>query len=181
MKVRYTHRLRPGATAQRYLMREWGMCRYVWNQLVAETNARRETAPDTTFGYAEQDKHLTHLRATTRNDDGNAWLAAGSSVAQQQTVRDFAASRSKALLDRKNRIPVAQRHGMPRFKSRHTSRPTLKSAQTSRMMRSQSVRMSSANAPRRYFVTNTKCAWQSQTACRPRRILVSMVITPMLS
>ena len=125
MKVRYTYRLRPGATAQRYLMREWGMCRYVWNQLVAETKARRETAPDTTFGYADQDKHLTHLRATTRNDDGDAWLAAGSSVAQQQTVRDFAASRSKALLDRKNRIPVAQRHGMPRFKSRHTSRPTL--------------------------------------------------------
>ena len=125
VKVRYTYRLRPGATAQRYLVREWGMCRYVWNHLVAETKARREADPDSTFGYAEQDKHLTHLRATTRNNDGEAWLAAGSSVAQQQTVRDFAASRSKALTDRKNRIPVAQRHGLPRFKSRHTARPTL--------------------------------------------------------
>lgn len=125
MKVRYTYRLRPGATAQRYLAREFGMCRYVWNQLVAESKRCHETDPDGTFGYAEQDKFLTHLRATTRDDDGFAWLAAGSSGAQQQTVRDFAAARSKALQDRKNRIPVAQRKGLPKFKKRDVALPSM--------------------------------------------------------
>jgi putative transposase len=118
VKVRYTYRLRPGKTAQRYLAREWGMCRYVWNQLVAESKTRHATDPDVMFGYAAQDKFLTHLRATTRDDDGVAWLAVGSSVAQQQTVRDFSAARSKALQDRKARIPVTRRRGLPRFKKR---------------------------------------------------------------
>lgn len=101
------------------------MCRYVWNHLVTETKRRRESNPDETFGYSEQDKQLTHLRATVRDDEGVAWLAQGSSVAQQQTVRDFAASRSKALMDRKNRIPVTQRHGMPRFKKRDVALPSM--------------------------------------------------------
>ncbi|MBK5249181.1 MAG: helix-turn-helix domain-containing protein, partial [Actinomycetales bacterium] len=59
MNVRYTYRLRPGKTAQRYLAREWGMCRYVWNQLTAESKNRHITNPDGTFGYAAQDKFLT--------------------------------------------------------------------------------------------------------------------------
>jgi putative transposase len=118
MKVRYTYRLRPGATAERYLDREWGMCRYVWNQLVAESKARHAADPAATFGYAAQDKLLTHLRATTLDPDSVAWLAGGSSVAQQQTVRDFTTARSKALGDRKARISVARRRGLPRFKKR---------------------------------------------------------------
>jgi putative transposase len=118
VKVRYTYRLRPGATAERYLAREWGMCRYVWNQLVAESKARHAADPAATFGYGAQDKFLTHLRASTRDEDDIAWLAAGSSVAQQQTVRDFSAARTKALRDRKARIPVARRRGLPRFKKR---------------------------------------------------------------
>lgn len=132
VEVRYTYRLRPGQTARRYLAREWGMCRYVWNALVAESadrylwnqvaianGADRDALP--TFGYAEQDRHLTRLRATTVDEHGVRWLAEGSSVAQQQMVRDFAAARSKVLSDRKNKIPVAQRRGLPRFKSRHRS------------------------------------------------------------
>lgn len=118
MKVRYTYRLRPGQAAQRYLAREWGMCRYVWNQLVAQSRDLYAADPGATFGAAAQDKFLTRLRATTTGEDGVAWLALGSSVAQQQTVRDFAAARAKALLDRKNKIPVRQRRGLPRFKKR---------------------------------------------------------------
>lgn len=126
MKVRYTYRLRPGKAAQRYLAREFGMCRYVWNQLVAESKARREADPDATFGYAEQDKFLTRLRATTADPEtGVKWLAEGSSVAQQQTVRDFSAARSRALLDRKNRVPADQRAGMPRFKKRDVALPSM--------------------------------------------------------
>lgn len=134
-QVRQTERIRPGAIAERYLLREWGMCRWVWNQLVAEsadahlfnraaTQMGATSVP--TFGYAEQDKFLTRLRRTTVDPaTGERWLAAGSSVAQQQTVRDFAAARSKALKDRKDKVPVAQRRGLPRFKSRHTALPTL--------------------------------------------------------
>lgn len=135
MKVRYSYRIRPGAQAQAYLLREWGMCRWVWNQLVAESGdvhlfnrvALEYGATSTpTFGYAEQDKYLTRLRATTVDPEtGERWLASGSSVAQQQTVRDFAAARSKALKDRKNKVPVSQRRELPRFKSRHTALPTL--------------------------------------------------------
>ena len=130
--VRYTYRLRPGRQALAYLFRESGMCRYVWNALVAQTRdlhldnqigAANGARPDQlpTFGYSAQDKFLTQLRATTCDQTtGERWLAAGSSVAQQQTVRDFDKSRRKALLDRKNHIPATRRSGLPRFKSRHT-------------------------------------------------------------
>ena len=118
-------------------MREWGACRFVWNQLVQESKTRHTTNLNLltdgvskddlpTFGAAEQDKHLTHLRATTVDaETGEAWLARGSSVAQQQTVKDFSAARAKALLDRKNKVPVSKRRGLPKFKSRHTAQPTL--------------------------------------------------------
>lgn len=134
-QVRQTERIRPGSNAETYLVREWGMCRYVWNQLVqesADAHLFNQAAlafgavSVPTFGYAEQDKYLTQLRATTTDTEtGEYWLKTGSSVAQQQTVRDFAAARSKALLDRKNKIPVNQRRGLPRFRSRHTSLPTM--------------------------------------------------------
>lgn len=119
--VRYNFRLRPGARALAQLQREWGRCRYVWNALVAESRRRHTQQPGSTFGYKEQDKFLTHLRSTTVDEDGTRWLAEGSSVAQQQTVRDFAAARTKALMDRKNRLPVRTRRGLPRFKKRGTA------------------------------------------------------------
>lgn len=133
MKVRYTYRLRPGKTARRYLVREWGMCRYVWNEMVAQSRAINEAWPSIklagsdpiTFGPAGADKFLTHLRTTTMDPAGLKWLAEGSSVAQQQTVRDFCASRAKALADIGARKPLHQRAGMPRFRSRNTSLPTL--------------------------------------------------------
>lgn len=133
MKVRYTYRLRPGKTAERYLVREWGMCRYVWNEMVAQSRAIHEAWPSIklsgsdpiTFGPAGADKFLTHLRRTTVNAEGEKWLAAGSSVAQQQTVRDFCASRAKALADIASGKPLRQRAGMPGFKSRKVALPTL--------------------------------------------------------
>lgn len=137
MTVRYTYRLRPGQAARRYLAREWGACRFVWNALVEQSKTRHianlaalaqglDPGELGTFGYAAQSKFLTHLRATAANaETGERWLAAGSAGAQQQTVRDFAAARSKALVDRKNKIPMTARRGLPRFKSRHTSKATL--------------------------------------------------------
>lgn len=101
------------------------MCRFVWNQLVAKSQHLHATDPSATFGAAAQDKYLTHLRATTVDNDGVAWLARGSSVAQQQIVRDFAAARATALMDRKNKISARRRRGLPRFKKRDLARPSM--------------------------------------------------------
>lgn len=135
MDARYAYRLRPGRDAKAYLFREWGMCRYVWNALVRESAdqhlfnqaARLFGATSTpTYGYADQDKFLTRLRQTTVDaETGERWLAAGSSVAQQQTVRDFAAARAKALKDRTEKVPVVHRRGLPKFKSRRTALPSM--------------------------------------------------------
>lgn len=146
-KIRYTYRLRPSVSAEQYLVSEWGKCRFVWNMLVAESrhrhSSRRSFADagiDTTwwdakhekhresfeFGAAEADKLLTLLRRNTSDaETGHKWLAEGSSVAQQQTVRDFSAARQKAVMDRKNKIPVAQRRGLPNFKSKDTARASM--------------------------------------------------------
>lgn len=132
MKVRYTYQLRPGSTARRYLAREWGMCRYVWNEMVAQSQAISDAWPSVklagaepiTFGPARADKFLTHLRKTTVDTTGYKWLADGSSVAQQQTVRDFSAVRSKALADIATGKPHKQRAGMPRFRRKNVSLPT---------------------------------------------------------
>ena len=128
MKVRYTYRLRPGGQARAYLGREWDACRFVWNQLVEQSQTRYRTSRaagdlTATFGYKDQAAFVTSLRRNTTGPgvdaEGNNWLSLSAAHTQQQVVRDFAKSRTKALLDRKNKIPVTQRAGLPRFKSRH--------------------------------------------------------------
>jgi putative transposase len=114
---RFTYRVRVSATAERALLREWGRCRWVWNQCVAE--ARQAWRDKRECGPAGLDKMLTVWRAQ------HAWLREGSSVAQKQTVRDFGKSRAKALKDRKDKLPVRQRAGLPQFKKRDLSLPTM--------------------------------------------------------
>lgn len=121
MKVRYTYKLRPGKQAERYLLAEWDACRYVWNQMVEESQRRYKDGQ--AFGPSEALRHVTHLRHTVKDENGILWLAAHSSVLQQQIVRNFSVSRKKALLDRKNKKRV--RSGLPRYKSRHRAQPTL--------------------------------------------------------
>lgn len=121
MKVRYTYKLRPGKQAEQYLLAEWGACRYVWNQMVEESKRRYEKGQ--TFGPNDASKHLTHLRHTVKDENGVLWLSARSSVPQQQIVRDFSASRKKALLDRKNKKRA--RSGLPNYKSRRNTQPSL--------------------------------------------------------
>jgi putative transposase len=53
------------------------------------------------------------------------WLREGSSVCQQQTIRDFGRSRAKAHKDIKERLPMAHRAGMPRYKKKREALPTL--------------------------------------------------------
>ncbi len=115
--ARYTYRLRVSATARAGLEAEWGRCRWLWNECVARSQrAHREGEA---CGPARLDRMLTQARAVT------PWLAAGSSLVQQQTVRDFAASRTKALKDIEDRLPLKRRVGLPRRKKRREAQPTL--------------------------------------------------------
>jgi putative transposase len=116
-QVRFTYRVRVSATAERALLAEWGRCRWVWNQCVAES--RQAWRGNRECGPAGLDKMLTGWRAE------HEWLREGSSVAQKQAIRDFGKSRARALKDRKDKKPVRQRAGLPQFKKSDRSAPTM--------------------------------------------------------
>ncbi|GAA0944917.1 transposase [Actinocorallia libanotica] len=115
--ARYTYRLRVSTMAERALLAEWGRCRWVWNECVAQSKAVYATGD--TCGPAKLDKMLTGWRAEQR------WLRKGASVPQQQTIRDFARSRARAIKDIANRVPLHRRSGMPHFKKKNEAEPTL--------------------------------------------------------
>jgi putative transposase len=125
-RARYTYRLRVSSAALAGLLAEWDRCRWVWNECVAKSRqihahnrALPEGEPKRTCGPAQLDKMLTDARAHI------AWLREGSSVPQQQIIRDFAKSRTKALKDIKDRLPMRQRAGMPQPKKKDHAAPTL--------------------------------------------------------
>jgi putative transposase len=122
--ARYTYRLRVSSAARTALLAEWDRCRWVWNECVAKSrqvHARNRAHPEDklTCGPAQLDRMLTEARART------PWLRDGASVPQQQIIRDFATSRSKALKDIEKRLPMRQRAGMPRHKRKREALPTL--------------------------------------------------------
>ncbi|MEU4297124.1 zinc ribbon domain-containing protein [Kitasatospora aureofaciens] len=94
--TRYTYRLRVSSTASVLLGAEWGRCRWVWNECVhmsrkVHPHNRADPEAKRSCGPADLDKLLTQARGAM------TWLREGASVPQQQTVRDFAKSRAKAL------------------------------------------------------------------------------------
>ncbi|MFC7247237.1 RNA-guided endonuclease InsQ/TnpB family protein [Catellatospora aurea] len=121
--ARYMYRLRVSKAAATSLEAEWARCRWVWNECVHQSKAAhhqsRSTGVKVARGPAQLDKMLTEARCRT------AWLREGSSVPQQQVIRDFGKSRAKALKDIKDRLPMARRAGMPRVKKKHHSDPSL--------------------------------------------------------
>ncbi|MFE4420113.1 RNA-guided endonuclease InsQ/TnpB family protein [Streptomyces sp. NPDC056817] len=123
-RARYTYRLRVSSTARTALLGEWDRCRWVWNECVAKSrqvHAHNRVHPEgkLTCGPAQLDRMLTEARSKL------PWLRDGASVPQQQMIRDFAKSRSKALKDIEHRLPVRQRAGMPRHKRKRDAEPTL--------------------------------------------------------
>ncbi|WP_316776967.1 hypothetical protein [Streptomyces sasae] len=79
----------------------------------------RTTGEKQTCGPAQLDKFLTGTRRTS------AWLREGSSVPQQQAIRDFGKSRARAQQDIKDRLPLARGAGMPQRKKKCDVLPTL--------------------------------------------------------
>ncbi|WP_406172361.1 RNA-guided endonuclease InsQ/TnpB family protein [Streptomyces sp. NBC_00996] len=115
--ARYTYRLRVSSTARAGLLAEWARCRWIWNECCARSKKAHHEGEK--CGPARLGKVLTEARTA------NAWLRAGSSVPQQQIIRDFAKSRAKALKDVRTRLPQQQRAGMPKYKKKHAADPTL--------------------------------------------------------
>ncbi|MFG2468428.1 RNA-guided endonuclease InsQ/TnpB family protein [Streptomyces canus] len=121
--ARYTYRLRVSVPAHTALGAEWDRCRWVWNECVAKSRAvhlhNKATGEKATCGPAQLDRMLTEARART------PWLRQGSSVPQQQVIRDFGRSRAKAHKNIGERLPMARRAGMPKWKSKREALPTL--------------------------------------------------------
>ncbi|MER7898393.1 transposase [Streptomyces sp. NPDC096046] len=115
--ARYTYRLRVLSSARTALLAEWDRCRWIWNECIARSKKAHQDGEK--CGPAMMDKMLTEARAVT------PWLAEGSSVPQQQLIRDFGKARAKALKDFKDRLPMRQRAGMPRYKKKREADPTL--------------------------------------------------------
>ncbi|WP_203856480.1 RNA-guided endonuclease InsQ/TnpB family protein [Plantactinospora mayteni] len=103
--VRYTYRLRPGATARAALLAEWGRCRWLWNEAVHQYKTGRKP----TFGKLS--KLLTEARARS------SWLRDGSQVAQQQTLRTYALALQHSF--------KVKGRGRPRPKRRKDTLPSL--------------------------------------------------------
>ncbi|MEU1541302.1 transposase [Actinacidiphila glaucinigra] len=121
--ARFTYRLRVSSSAGAGLEAEWARCRWVWNECVAVSRRvhglNRIGGQKITCGPAQLDRMLTEARRSM------AWLREGSSVPQQQVIRDFAKSRTKALKDIAARLPMRGRAGMPRIKRKHEAAPSL--------------------------------------------------------
>ncbi|WP_308376153.1 transposase [Streptomyces sp. ISL-99] len=105
------------STALAKLLGEWDRCRWIWNECCARsTKAHRD---EEKCGPARLDKMLTEARSSL------VWLREGSSVPQQQCIRDFGKSRAKALKDINARLPMRQRAGMPKCKKKDKADPSL--------------------------------------------------------
>lgn len=103
--VRYSYRLRPGATAERALLEEWHRCRFLWNEAVHQSRTGRKPT------FAKLSKLLTQARSHT------AWLHEGSQDAQQQMLRTYAQA-----LDHSFKV---KGRGRPQTKKRKNCLPSL--------------------------------------------------------
>ena len=95
--VRYTYRLRPGRRAERALPEERGRCRWLWNEAVHQQKTGRKPT------FCTLSKLLTAARADL------PWLRDGSQVAQQQTLRTYAAALDHSFKVKGRRKPVIKR------------------------------------------------------------------------
>ncbi|WP_345482684.1 transposase [Nonomuraea ferruginea] len=77
------YRLQPRPAQEQALLEHCGHARYVWN-LAVEQHAHWKPGRKSAPGFAEQCRQLTEARAAC------AWLRAGSTIVQQQALKDFA-------------------------------------------------------------------------------------------
>jgi putative transposase len=95
--VRYTYRLRPGATATVALEAEWHRCRFLWNEAVHQQKTGRKPT------LCKLSKLFTEARART------SWRREGSQVAQQQMLRAYATALDDSYRVKGRRRPTVKR------------------------------------------------------------------------
>ncbi|MBB3099178.1 putative transposase [Actinoplanes campanulatus] len=142
--MRYTYRLRPGRQARAALLDEWGRCRWLWNEAVHQQKTGRKP----TFGKLS--KLLTEARG------GNAWLRAGSQVAQQQTLRTYGTA-----LDHSFKV---KGRGRPKKKRKKDALPSLE--YTTRGFRIKAGRLCLPNK------VTVPVVWSRQPPCDPSSVRV---------
>ncbi|MFD3702208.1 RNA-guided endonuclease InsQ/TnpB family protein [Nocardia sp. NPDC058658] len=103
--MRYTYRLRPGATASHALHTEWHRCRWLWNEAVHQQRAGHKPT------LVRLSKMLTQARSRM------LWLREGSQVAQQQTLRTYAQSLDHSF--------TVKGQGKPTLKRKDRALPSL--------------------------------------------------------
>jgi putative transposase len=103
--VRYTYRLRPGNKAEKALIAEQNIAKWLWNELVAQQRAGKS------MGLKRLGRLLTEARAN------NAWLRNGAANPQQQTIIRY----KKALSD-SFKVPGK---GRPKVKKKGQPLPSL--------------------------------------------------------
>ncbi|MBB4746127.1 RNA-guided endonuclease InsQ/TnpB family protein [Actinoplanes lobatus] len=142
--VRYTYRLRPGRQARAALLDEWGRCRWLWNEAVHQQKSGRKP----TFGK------LSTLLTEARG--GNAWLRAGSQVAQQQTLRTYGTALTHSF--------KVKGRGRPKKKRKKDALPSLE--YTTRGFRIKDGRLRLPNK------VTVPVVWSRQLPCDPTSVRV---------
>lgn len=95
--VRYTYRLRPGATATAALDAEWHRCRFLWNEAVHQQRTSRKPT------RAKLGKLLTAAR------QANRWLREGSQNAQACMLSTYALALDHSFKVKGRRRPTIKR------------------------------------------------------------------------
>jgi putative transposase len=142
--VRYTYRLRPGREAQAALLGEWSRCRWLWNEAVHQQKSGRKPT------FCKLSKLLTDARSR------RAWLREGSQVAQQQTLRGYAAALDASF--------TVKGRGRPKAKKLKNTRPTLE--YTSRGF---SIKDGCLRLPKKVTVP---VVWSRELPCEPTSVRV---------
>ena len=105
----YRFQLRPRPAQEKQLARYAGMLRWVWNQALAEQQARRERG-DPYANYLAMAKWLTAWRAAPET----RWLADGPVHPQQQVLKRLDAAFQIFFAN----VQAGRKPGYPRFKKR---------------------------------------------------------------
>jgi putative transposase len=92
------------------------------------------------------------------------WLREGSSVAQKQAIRDFGKSRAKALKDRREKLPVHRRAGLPQLRKRNRSLPTMNYTRNGFTLRAENLTLAGGIALR--------VVWSRQLPSAPSSVRV---------
>ena len=121
MQLRYNYRAYPGASQRRALARAFGCARVVWNDCLRD----RKQAHAAGLPYVPS-AELSRLRITqAKRTEERAWLADGSAVVLQQSLRDLDTA-YKNFFDSLSGKRKGRKAGPPRYKSKKDTRQSIR-------------------------------------------------------